>query len=127
MAAESLGLGVCYIGAVRNDPQVVADLLALPDAVYPVFGMCLGYPDQAPEPKPRLPLSMILQEDRYQDPEALIRDGIRDYDARIREYYRTRAGGGKDSCWSEEMKAVVGKESRPHMRGFLARRGFTLG
>ena len=124
VAAEALGLGVCYIGAVRNDPQTVAELLALPDAVYPVFGMCLGHPDQAPELKPRLPLSVVLKEDGYQDPEAL--EGIRDYDTRIRAYYRTRSGGGKDSCWSAEMKGLVGKESRPHMRAFLARRGFTL-
>jgi nitroreductase len=124
VAAESLGLGVCYIGAIRNDPQVVTDLLALPAGVYPVFGMCLGYPDQAPERKPRLALQVVLKEDGYQDPGAL--EGIREYDGRIREYYRTRAGGGKDSCWSEEMKGLVGKESRPHMRAFLARRGFTL-
>jgi nitroreductase len=124
VAAESLGLGICYIGAIRNDPQAVTELLELPESVYPLFGMCLGFPGQDPQVKPRLPLSVVLKEDTYQDPDAL--DGIRTYDRELREYYRTRTGGQKDSCWSEEMKALVGRESRPHMRGFLAGRGFTM-
>ena len=55
IAAESLGLGICYIGGIRNDPQVLCDLLDLPDQVYPLFGFCIGYPAQDPEVKPRLP------------------------------------------------------------------------
>jgi nitroreductase len=102
----------------------VTELLELPEFVYPVFGMCLGHPDQDPEVKPRLPLAVVLKEDSYQDPDAL--DGIRAYDEELRAYYRTRTGGTKDSCWSAEMKALVGREARPHMRGFLAGRGFTM-
>lgn len=124
VAAESLGLGICYIGAVRNDPQAVADLLELPESVYPVFGMCLGFPNQDPGPKPRLALEVVLREETYGDPDAV--DGIEAYDLRLREYYRTRTGGRKDSTWSEEMKALVGREARPHMRGFLAGRGFAM-
>jgi nitroreductase len=123
VAAESLGLGICYIGGLRNNPQDVADLLQLPQAVYPVFGMCLGYPDQAPELKPRLPLTVVLKEDGYGDPGALA--GIEPYDAQMRDYYRSRSGGTKDSSWSEELK-VLATKSRPHMREFLARRGFTM-
>jgi nitroreductase len=123
VAAESLGLGICYIGGLRNNPQDVADLLQLPQAVYPVFGMCLGYPDQAPELKPRLPLTVVLKEDGYGDPGVLA--GIEPYDEQMREYYRSRSGGTKDSSWSEELK-VLATKSRPHMREFLARRGFTM-
>ena len=36
VAAEALGLGICYIGGIRNDPATVAELLELPDHVYPV-------------------------------------------------------------------------------------------
>lgn len=124
VAAESMGLGACYIGALRNDPETVARLLDLPVAVYPVFGLCLGWPGQAPEVKPRLPLEVVLKEDAYRDPDSM--EGILDYDRVLREYYLTRGGSPKDSCWSEEMKRLVGKESRPHMRAFLARRGFTM-
>ena len=46
IAAESAGLGICYIGAIRNDIARAAALLELPNQVYPVFGMCIGWPDQ---------------------------------------------------------------------------------
>jgi len=124
IAAESLGLGICYIGGLRNKPEEVADLLALPDQVYPVFGLCIGYADQDPEVKPRLPLATVLKEDSYLNPADI--SGIETYDETLREYYQLRTGGKKDSCWSEEMKALVGKESRPHMREFLAKRGFLM-
>lgn len=122
IAAESMGLGICYIGGIRNNPQEVSDLLSLPDHVYPVFGMCIGYPDQNSQVKPRLPLKTILKEEGYQPDSNL--EGIREYDEQMRVYYRQRTGGKKESCWSEEMKALVGKESRPHMVSFLNRRGF---
>jgi len=124
IAAESAGLGICYIGGIRNDPARVADLLGLPDQVYPVFGFCLGYPAQDPEIKPRLPLDVVLKEERYQDTGDV--DGIRQYDEKLRQYYRTRTGGTKDSNWTLEMRDLVGKESRPHMRGFLKSRGFEM-
>ena len=53
-------------------------------------------------------------------------ENIQVCDATIRDYYARRAGANKDSCWSLEMKALVGREARPHMRGFLAERGFTM-
>jgi len=124
VAAESLGLGICYIGGLRNNPKEVSDLLQLPDNVYPVFGFCVGYPEQDPEIKPRLPISAVLMQDAYD--ETVLQAGIDTYDEHIREYYRSRTGGKKDSCWSEEMRALVGKESRPHMRGFLETKGFTM-
>jgi nitroreductase len=123
VAAESLGLGICYIGGVRNNPQAVSELLELPGLVYPVFGMCLGKPAQTPEVKPRLPLSVVLKRERYADPGSL--DGIKQYDRELRAYYQTRSGGRKDSSWSEEVMAWAARP-RPHMRGFLAGRGFTL-
>jgi len=124
IAAESAGLGICYIGGIRNDPAQATDLLGLPDQVYPVFGFCLGYPAQDPEIKPRLPLVVVLKEERYRDTGDV--DGIRQYDEKLRQYYRTRTGGTKDSNWSLEMRDLVGKESRPHMRGFLKSRGFSM-
>jgi len=124
VAAESLGYGICYIGGIRNDPQQVADLLELPEQVYPVFGLCIGRPDQDPTLKPRLPLSVTLKEERYDT--SGDREGIAAYDEQLREYYRSRTGGKKDTAWTTDMAGLLGKESRPHMRDFLARRGFTF-
>lgn len=124
VAAESAGLGICYIGGIRNNPRQVSDLLELPKGVYPVFGFCMGYPAQDPETKPRLPLDVILKEDVYS--EAGEDEQIAEYDERVREYYRTRTGGGHGIAWSEQVSTLLSEKSRPHMREFLAEQGFTM-
>ena len=123
-AAESVGLGICYIGGIRNNPGPVSELLKLPRGVYPVFGLCLGYPAQNPECKPRLPLPVIVKQDTYN--ETGDREAIADYDEVIREYYRTRTGGGHGISWSQQVATLLAEKSRPHMREFLAAQGFTL-
>jgi nitroreductase len=124
IAAESLGLGGCYIGAIRNKIAEVDELLGLPDKVYPVFGMCLGYPDQDPEIKPRLPLDVVLKQQRYSDEND--RQRISTYDELVRTYYRTRTGGAKDNSWSEQISEMLVKEARPHMLSYLQSKGFML-
>lgn len=124
VAAESLGLGTVYIGGLRNKIAEVAELLELPELVYPVFGLCLGYPDQNPEVKPRLPVSVVLKQETYNDSDD--RGIITEYDAHVRDYYRTRTGGGKEMTWSEQISGMLVKESRPHMLPFLQDRGFLL-
>lgn len=121
IAAESEGLGTCYIGGIRNNPQEVSDLLQLPDFVYPVFGLCLGYPAQDPESKPRLPLPLWVMENTYL--ENLIPDEIKQYDKDVSEYYKTRTGNKKSTSWTEQMEGFLSKESRPHMLEFLQARG----
>ena len=121
-AAESVGLGICYIGGIRNNPVDVSKLLELPIGVYPVFGLCLGYPDQDPEIKPRLPLSVILKDEVYN--ERGDQDQIREYDEKIRDYYRTRTGGGHGISWTEQVATLLSEKSRPHMKAFLEKQGF---
>ncbi len=93
VAAESEGLGICYIGGIRNNPQEVSELLNLPEHVYPVFGLCLGYPDQDPEVKPRLPLAAILKQDAYDDSddEALVAS----FDDTMKDFLNKRGFGVK--------------------------------
>jgi len=121
-AAESVDLGICYIGGLRNNPGPVSALLQLPKGVYPVFGLCLGYPDQDPEVKPRLPVPVVVKQDVYN--EKGDQESIADYDESIREYYRTRTGGGHGISWSEQVATLLSEKSRPHMREFLAGQGF---
>lgn len=123
IAAESTGLGCCYIGGIRNDPARVTELLSLPQLVYPVFGLCIGYPDQQPDVKPRLPESVILHQDQYRlasDLKPLI-DG---YDAHVREYYVDRTAGKLDQTWSDQMTQQANSQSRPFMLEFLRNQGF---
>lgn len=88
VAAESLGLGCCYIGALRNDPEGVRDLLGLPPMTVGLFGLCVGFPaeDEKAAIKARLPQQAVWHEERYQhDPAA-----IQDYELRMADFYARR-------------------------------------
>ncbi len=123
LAAESLGLGICYIGGLRNHPTEFSQLLRLPQQVYPVFGLCMGYPDADPERKPRLPLELVLHEETYAAaPEA----ELRAYDERLRAYYGSRSSNRKVAGWTEQIGRLMAEKVRPHMREFLRGQGFTF-
>jgi len=79
VAAEAAGLGVVYIGGIRNSPEVVAKERGLPPSSFACFGMCVGYPDpvRPASVKPRLPMSAVLHQEQY-NPLA--------FDAATREY-----------------------------------------
>ena len=97
-------------------------LLRLPEAVFPVFGLCIGYPGQEPERKPRLPTALILSNDTYPETDDL--GLLTDYDETVRSYYGTRIGGGHGRCWSEQVSLLLDEKSRPHMLGYLHQQGF---
>jgi hypothetical protein len=67
LGAESCGLGGVMIGGIRNNPEDVSKLLELPDKVYPLMGMCLGWPDQDPMVKPRLMPEIVIHREKYDD------------------------------------------------------------
>ncbi len=75
VAAESLGLGTCYLGGAPWRTQALTELFQLPDRVFPLVGLVMGYPDEAPPPRPRLPLWAMLHWEAYRTPDA---DGIHD-------------------------------------------------
>lgn len=124
IAAESAGLGICYIGGIRNNPAQVSDILQLPRYVYPVFGLCLGYPDQQPEVKPRLALSSVLKEDVYSDQDDVRQ--VEEFDQTMRGYYAQRSSSNKDTTWSEQLRPLFTSKLRPHMREFLEGQGFVM-
>ena len=121
VAAESLGLGGVYIGAVRNHPAEIGELLGLPELVIPLFGLCLGYPAQDPQVKPRLPRALIVHENRYQP---LKKTLLAQYDDDMRAYYESRTSNNKDQSWSSQITAILGKEARPYMLGYLQQQGY---
>ena len=86
VAAQSIGLRTVYIGAMRNDPVRVAELLGLPPRAFVVFGLCVGYADPKAknEVKPRLPQSIVLHHERY-DPAPESRDRPA-YDAEMSKF-----------------------------------------
>lgn len=67
LAAESLGLGAVYVGAVRSHVRQIAENLKLPPYVFPVFGMAIGYPAEGlvTHIRPRLPQAAVLHQEYY--------------------------------------------------------------
>jgi FMN reductase (NADPH) len=132
LAAESLGLGFCYIGAIRNKPREVIRLLALPHLVFPLVGMTLGWPLASPKIRPRLPLEAVLHWERYhfadeeiyldRYDEAMIETGI----------YKRRQDDPNNPLpdsqygWTEHSARRVAQVMRPHLREVLVEIGFEL-
>jgi nitroreductase len=67
LAAEAVGLGCCPISVIRNHMDRTGEILGLPDLVFPVAGLCVGYPAAAGHISMRLPPSITLHLDRYDD------------------------------------------------------------
>ena len=65
IAAESLGLGTCYIGSVPYYADKIAERLKLPQKVFPLVGLTVGYPAENPPTRPRYPLEFVLFENEY--------------------------------------------------------------
>lgn len=122
LAAESEGLGAVFIGGIRNDPAQVSELLGLPDQVYPVFGLCLGWPDAEPDLKPRLPVDVILHRETY-DATRCAQD-VQAYDLQMQAYYQSRGSKQKLSNWSAQTATAIQQKTRAHLLSFLQARGF---
>ncbi|KAG1663432.1 NADPH-flavin oxidoreductase [Nymphon striatum] len=117
LAAESMELGGVFIGGIRNDPQLVSNLLDLPDQVYPVFGMCIGWPAIDPDVKPRFPVKTILHQESYA--EHKVEAQVESYDSQMKAYYQSRSGKTRASNWSEQTAKAVQDKKREHLLGFL--------
>lgn len=127
VALESIGLGACYIGAMRNHPREVAEELGLPPGAFVVFGMTIGYPDPKVETgiKPRLPQSVVLHRERYAPPAPA---DIAAYDEALRAFRLDQLMS--DVAWSRQATGRVrGPETlmgRHVLREILQARGFGL-
>lgn len=121
LAAESLGLGGCFIGGIRNHIAEVTELLGCPKFVLPLFGLCLGWPDQQPDLKPRMPAALMLHENRYQPLNA---DVLAAYDSQQHEYYQTRDSNRREDSWSAHIQRTIIRESRPFMLDYLHQQGW---
>jgi nitroreductase len=128
VALESLGLGTVYVGAIRNRPEQVAAELALPPKVFPVFGLCVGYPDPAVPTgiKPRLDRACVLHREQYSPAPhspAIIR-----YDVVLTDFQREQ--GMAEIGWTgrtiPRLKSGKSLAGRDRMREALANLGFEL-
>lgn len=65
--AEEEGLGCCFLGTTVYQPQSIIDTLQLPELVFPVATITLGWPDENPPLSDRLPVSTIIHEETFHD------------------------------------------------------------
>jgi nitroreductase len=130
-AAAAVGLGCCPISAIRDRPDVVSDLLALPERVIPIAGLCVGWPAEAGGITPRLGLDATLHEDRYDTGDLARR--LDAYDRRRearRPYRRQRAperwGKAAAYGWSEDKARHYAEPFRTDFGAFVRAKGFRL-
>ncbi|OBW95968.1 oxygen-insensitive NADPH nitroreductase [Gallibacterium salpingitidis] len=118
-SAELLGLGGVYIGSLRNEMEKVGELLQLPKHTLPIVGMCLGYPNQNPPLKPRLPAELMFFENHYQ---TLDQDKLAQFDQVTADYYQARSN--IDNNWSKNVAKALNKPVRPAVLSYLQKQGF---
>lgn len=122
IAAESLGLGIVYIGGIRNQLQEVSALLDCPDHVLPLFGVAVGYPDAEPGKKPRLPMAAVFHKNQYQNSEET--EALLDqYEKETAAYYTERTGGKRTEGWVTQITASMATPKRTYMKEFVRSKG----
>lgn len=67
VAAEEKGLGICYLGTTTYNPHMIIEALELPELVFPITTITVGWPAELPEQVDRLPLEGIIHKETYHD------------------------------------------------------------
>jgi nitroreductase/FMN reductase [NAD(P)H] len=130
-AAEAAGLGACPISVLRNRIERVIEILELPAHVFPLAGLCLGWPASAGHLSMRLPPRLTVHRDRYDD--SNLAAEIDAYDRRRDAVYsippekqrrRERYGIAAFYGWSEDKARQVSLRERGQLAAVLRRQGF---
>lgn len=123
VAAETLGIGTCYIGALRNDAEGVAQLVRAPEGSVGLFGLCFGWPDpeQPASIKPRLETDVVWYRESFP-----VTPSIGDYNDRMAKFYAsqdmsTRATWAMRSGRRVDDQHLFGRE---RLKSFIEKQGF---
>jgi nitroreductase/FMN reductase [NAD(P)H] len=130
-AAEAVGLGCCPISVIRDHAAKISTMFELPDKVIPVAGLCVGWPVEQGGISPRLPLSLTVHEDRFDDGD--LAGQVEQYDRRraAQRPYRNqrdvaRFGKAEFYGWSEDKARQYAVPQRSHFGAFVRDKGFKL-
>ncbi len=140
VAAEASGLGICMIGGIRNNPDKVCELLKLLEKVFPLMGICLGWPDHEPMIKPRLPEKLVVHNEQYDNgnfdelilkyDELMRSTGLYDGPRRKASSPDGKETTEDDYSWSEHTSRRIASQNpatlRTHMKRFLLDKNFGL-
>jgi len=129
IALEAIGLGSVYIGGIRNRPLDVAAELRLPPRVFPVFGLCVGWPDpeRPAAAKPRLPQDAILHHETYAEERQAA--AVERYNATMAAFYeeqRMRVNGDWSQHSAQRVAGPHTLSGRHTLRETLNQLGFEL-
>jgi nitroreductase len=130
-AASAVGLGCCPISVIRDHAAKVSELLRLPDRVIPVAGMSVGWPAEESGITARLPLSLTVHEDRYDEGDlAAELDAYDSRRAALRPFARQRApetwGEAAFYGWSEDKARQYAAPQRADFGAYVRAKGFRL-
>lgn len=95
--AEEAGLGICYLGTTTYNPEMIIDALNLPELVFPITTVTVGYPAETPAQVDRLPTEAIIHAENYHDYTPQDIDGLYAYKESLEENKRFIAENGKET------------------------------
>tara|TARA_Y100001934_G_scaffold198434_1_gene233873 strand:- start:141 stop:974 length:834 start_codon:yes stop_codon:yes gene_type:complete len=133
-AAEAAGLGCAPISQVRNRMLDFCDALDIPEGVFPIAGLTLGWPDWEGRMNARLPMEAVIHREKYDDSDLV--SLVDAYDARRLERnpiapdgqrHADKYGVSENCTWSENVARQLSVAERPGFKDFLLSNGFELG
>ena len=133
IAAESVGLGCCPVSEIRDHINELSAELELPDWVFPVAGLCVGWPAEDNTVSMRLPLDITVHSNQYDDSGLL--DRVAEYDQRRESVEQTpndqqrdvaRFGVSSDYGWSENRTRQYATPARIDFGEYIRKQGFGL-
>jgi len=133
LGAEGAGLCCVPVSYIRKHGPKMAELLSIPEGVFPIAGVAVGYPVWEGKPSIRLPQDVVVHRNSYDD--SAMSALVADYDARRHEIDPNDAAkqrnanvyGVSDVCpWSEQISRQLSLPERPYFRQFIEAQGFSL-
>lgn len=130
-AAEAAGLGCCPISVIRDHAAKVSEMLALPEKVIPIAGMCVGWPAEQGGITPRLSLATTLHEERFDEGDLAVDIDAYDHRRAASRPYRNqrepaRFGRAEFYGWSEDKARQYAAPLRADFGAFVRAKGFHL-
>lgn len=128
LAAESIGLGVVFLGVMRNAAKEVAEIIGLPPYTFVTFGMAVGHPDpeRLSSQRPRMPQAAVLHYNGYQSEK--YREHLDDYEAAYLQFRSSQRM--RPTTWQQAVQAYATSMDymggRENLRDMVTRQGFVL-
>jgi hypothetical protein len=130
-AAEAIGMGCCPVSAVRNHATEINKLIHLPDHVFPVAGLTLGWPAKEGQIAMRLPLQATIHHNIFD--ESQLKAAIASYDERrskaqpyTQQRFPMQYGEVPEYSWSEDKTRQYSMPERADFGAFVRAKGFNL-